>query len=81
VNAEQVVWQLVRLFAAHDDPTLKTKVTRLTRTLMDYQPDFHRMLSARKKALEHAIQGKSPGDCSDNTRDTFSPSIIPIKIH
>jgi hypothetical protein len=57
VNAEQVVWQLVRLFAAHDDPTLKTKVTRLTRTLMDYQPDFHRMLSARKKALEHAIQG------------------------
>ena len=57
MNAEQVVWQLVKLFASHEDPTLKTKVARLTRILVDYQPDFHRMLSTRKKALEHAIQG------------------------
>lgn len=58
MNAEQVVWHLVKLFAAHDDPTLKTKVGRLARTLLEYQPDFHGLLSERKKALEQAVQGK-----------------------
>lgn len=58
VNAEQVVWQLVKLFAAHDDPTLKTKVGRLAKTLAEYQPNFHNMLATRKKALEQAVQGK-----------------------
>ncbi|XP_019865235.2 uncharacterized protein LOC109594456 [Aethina tumida] len=57
LNAEQVVWQLVRLFASHDDPTLKTKVARLAKTLVDYQPEMQRMLSNRKKALEQAVQG------------------------
>ncbi|KAJ8917874.1 hypothetical protein NQ315_010787 [Exocentrus adspersus] len=57
INAEQVVWQLVRLFASHDDPTLKTKVGRLAKTLSEYQPDFKRMVSAKKKALEQAVQG------------------------
>lgn len=57
MNAEQVVWQLVRLFASHEDPTLKTKVARLAKVLLEYQPDFHRILSERKKALEQAIQG------------------------
>lgn len=58
MNAEQVVWQLVKLFAAHDDPTLKTKVGRLAKSLLEYQPDFHGLLSGRKKALEQAVQGK-----------------------
>lgn len=58
VNAEQVLWQLVRLFTSHDDPTLKTKVNRLAKALIDYQPDFYRLLSSRRKALDRAIQGK-----------------------
>ncbi|CAH0555309.1 unnamed protein product [Brassicogethes aeneus] len=57
VNSEQVVWQLVKLFATHDDPTLKTKVARLAKSLLGYQPDIQRILSTRKKALEQAIQG------------------------
>ncbi|EFA09543.2 uncharacterized protein LOC656542 [Tribolium castaneum] len=57
VNAEQVLWQLVKLFASHEDPTLKTKVARLTQILVDYQPEFYRILATKKKALEHAIQG------------------------
>lgn len=58
VNAEQVLWHLVQLFSYHDDPTLKTKVGRLARSLIDYQPDFYRLLSTRRKALDKAIQGK-----------------------
>ncbi|XP_023029011.1 uncharacterized protein [Leptinotarsa decemlineata] len=57
INAELVVWQLVRLLASHDDPTLKTKVARLAKALLDYQPDFQRIISARRKALEQAVQG------------------------
>lgn len=57
MNAEQVLWQLVKLFASYEDPTLKTKVARLTKILLDYQPDFYRALTTRKKALEHAVQG------------------------
>ncbi|XP_044753467.1 uncharacterized protein LOC123312938 [Coccinella septempunctata] len=57
INAEQVVWQLVRLFASLDDPTLKTKVFRLAKALFDYQPDFHRLLTQRRKSLDQAIQG------------------------
>lgn len=57
MNAEQVVWQLVKLLAAHDDPSLKTKVGRLAKTLLEYQPDFHGSISERKKALEQAVQG------------------------
>lgn len=58
MNAEQVLWQLVKLFAAHEDPTLKTKVGRLAKTLVEYQPEFHSLLCTRKKALEQAVQGK-----------------------
>lgn len=57
INAEQVVWQLVRLFASLDDPTLKTKVLRLSKALADYQPDFLRQLTQRRKSLDQAIQG------------------------
>ncbi|VEN53299.1 unnamed protein product [Callosobruchus maculatus] len=57
VNAEQVVWQLVRLLASHDDPTLKTKVARLAKALLEYQPDLHRQISNKKKALEQAVEG------------------------
>lgn len=58
MNGEQVVWHLVRLFASHEDPTLKTKVARLAKSLLDYQPEFQRILANRKKALEQAIQGE-----------------------
>lgn len=57
MNVEQVVWQLVKLFAAHDDPTLKTKVGRLAKTLLEYQPSFRELLNGRKKSLEQAVQG------------------------
>lgn len=57
LSAEPVLWQLVRLFATHEDPTLKTKVGRLVRSLVEYQPDFHRLLTTRRNALEKAIQG------------------------
>lgn len=52
-----MLWQLVRLFAAHEDPTLKTKLGRLAKILVEYQPDFHRLLNTRRKALDRAIQG------------------------
>ncbi|KAJ8985983.1 hypothetical protein NQ317_013867 [Molorchus minor] len=57
VNAEQVVWQLVRLFASYDDPTLKTKVARLAKSLFEYQPDLRKAVTSKKKALEQAVQG------------------------
>lgn len=57
MNAEQVLWQLVKLFAAHEDPTLKTKVGRLVKTLVEYQPEFHGLVCTRKKELEQAVQG------------------------
>ncbi|CAG9862362.1 unnamed protein product [Phyllotreta striolata] len=57
INAEQVVWQLVKLLASHDDPTLKTKISKLSKALLAYQPDFQTKISSRKKALEQAIQG------------------------
>ncbi|XP_017779345.1 PREDICTED: uncharacterized protein LOC108564744 [Nicrophorus vespilloides] len=57
LNAEPVIWQLVKLFACHEDPTLKTKVGRLARALVEYQPDFHALLLQRRKALEQAVQG------------------------
>lgn len=58
VNSEQVLWQLVRLFSSsHDDTTLKTKVGRLVKSLIDYQPDFYRLLTTRRKSLDKAIQG------------------------
>lgn len=58
VYPDQVVWQLVRLFASHDDPSLKTKVARLTKAIVDYQPDLQNEVTAKKKALEQAVQGK-----------------------
>lgn len=57
VNAEPVLWQLVRLFATSDDPTLKNKVVKLVQALFDFQPEYHRLLSSRKKALEQAVRG------------------------
>ncbi|KAF2879590.1 hypothetical protein ILUMI_26589 [Ignelater luminosus] len=57
LNAEPVVWQLVRLLASHDDPGLKTKVGKLAQVLIEYQPDLRRLLTTRRKAFEQAIQG------------------------
>ncbi|XP_057654520.1 uncharacterized protein LOC130892860 [Diorhabda carinulata] len=57
INADQVIWQLVRLLASHDDPTLKTKVAKLAKALLEYQPNFHMEILSRKKALEQALQG------------------------
>ncbi|CAG9819262.1 unnamed protein product [Phaedon cochleariae] len=57
LDAEQVVWQLVKLLASHDDPTLKTKVARLARALLEYHPEFQALISTRKKDLEQAVQG------------------------
>lgn len=76
MNAEQVIWQLVKLFASHEDPTLKTKVAKLTQILVDYQPEFHRELSTKKKALEHAIQGEI--NYFRSIEDTFP---LQIKTH
>lgn len=53
-----MVWQLVRLFASHDDPSLKTKVARLAKALVEYQPEIQNEVTAKKKALEQAVQGK-----------------------
>lgn len=58
LNAEPVVWQLVRLLASHDDPGLKTKVGKLAQVLIEYQPDLRRLLTTRRKAFEQAIQGE-----------------------
>ncbi|CAH1115163.1 unnamed protein product [Psylliodes chrysocephalus] len=57
INAEQVVWQLVKLLASHDDPTLKTKISKLAKALLAYQPNFQTQIASRKKALEQAVQG------------------------
>lgn len=58
VNAEPILWQLVKLFATCDDPTLKNKVAKLVQALFEFHPDYHRLLCNRKKALEQAIRGK-----------------------
>ncbi|GJQ85485.1 hypothetical protein Trydic_g23075 [Trypoxylus dichotomus] len=57
INAEPVLWQLVRLFAICDDPTLKNKVVKLVQALFEFQPDYHRLLCNRKHALEQAVRG------------------------
>lgn len=59
INTDLVVWQLVKLFASHEDPTLKTKVARLAKTLLEFQPDVQNQLTARRKSLENAVQGES----------------------
>lgn len=48
----------MRLFASHDDPSLKTKVARLAKALVDYQPEIQNEVAAKKKALEQAVQGE-----------------------
>nr|XP_022918602.1 uncharacterized protein LOC111427609 [Onthophagus taurus] len=57
LNAEPVLWQLVRLFALHEDPGLKSKLGRLAQVLLEFQPEFFRVLSSRRKTLEQAVQG------------------------
>lgn len=55
--AEPIVWQLVRLLASYDDPSLKSKIAKLAKTLVEWQPDFRRQLMTKRKALEQAVQG------------------------
>lgn len=56
--AEPIVWQLVRLLASYDDPSLKSKIAKLAKTLVEWQPDFRRQLMTKRKALEQAVQGR-----------------------
>lgn len=57
INADPVIWQLVRLLASYEDPTLKSKIAKLGKTLVQWQPDFRRQLMSKRKALEQAVQG------------------------
>lgn len=59
ITADPVVWQLVRLLASYEDPTLKSKIARLAKTLLEWQPDFQRQLTSKKKAFEQAVQGRN----------------------
>lgn len=59
ITADPVVWQLVRLLASYEDPTLKSKIARLAKTLLEWQPDFQRQLMSKKKAFEQAVQGRN----------------------
>lgn len=58
ITADPVIWQIVRLLASYEDPTLKSKVAKLSRALVEWQPDFRRQLMSKKKALEQAVQGR-----------------------
>ncbi|KAF5307983.1 hypothetical protein FQR65_LT06551 [Abscondita terminalis] len=57
INAEPVIWQLVRLLSLHEDPGLKTKVRKLAEVVVKFQPNVRTLLVSKKKAFEQAVAG------------------------
>ena len=57
VNAEQVLWQMVRLFSTQDDTSLKHKLGKLAQVLLEFEPKIHTTLVIKKKELDRAIEG------------------------
>lgn len=57
VNAEPVLWTIVKLFGNPHDSGLRQRCAKLVHCIAVWQPELRQMCEARKAALDQAVQG------------------------
>lgn len=57
VDAETIIWHIVKLFGNYYEPGLRQKCAKLIQSIALWQPSVKNSLESRRRSLDRVVQG------------------------